>query len=122
MTSMEDRKLFICQNIEFVLKQEYERNPAMTDAICARALDNAKIGCKHQFGFAQNETMSGAEEIRGIVLVCMAIAQKQVGELETVTLKEYVACLEKIRRSVDRHADGGGGGRSYYEFVRHYLP
>ena len=119
MTLTEQKKLFICQNIEFGLKQEYERNSELSDTVSARALDNAKIACKHQFGFAQNESVSTSIETEGIVGLCVAIALKQVKELETLTLKEYMACIEKVRRSVLLHSQDGK--RGYYKFVRRFL-
>ena len=120
MTLTEQKTLAICQNIEFGLKQEYEKNPELTDSSCARALDCAKVACKHQFGFGKNESVSITEGSQGIIGFCVAIALKQVRELETLTLKEYLSCIEKVRRSVVLHSQDGR--RAYYEFIRHFLP
>jgi len=120
MALTEQKTLFICQNIEFGLKQEYEKNPELSDSACARALDCAKISCKHQFGFAKNESVSVTDEMQGIVMLCIAISIKQVKELESLTLKEYISCIEKVRRSVLLHSQDGK--RGYYEFVRRFLP
>ena len=120
MTLTEQKTLFICQNIEFGLKQEYEKNSELSDLVCARALDYAKISCKHHFGFAKNESAPATEEMKGIVMLCIAISIKQVKELETLTLKEFISCIEKVRRSVLLHSQDGK--RGYYEFVRRFLP
>ena len=120
MTLSEQRTLLICKNIEFGLKQEYARRPELTDSVCARALDNAKVACKRQFGFGSNESLTITDDIQGIVEFCVAISLKQVRQLESVTLKEYISCLEKVRRSVLLHSKDGK--RAYYEFIRRFFP
>nr|WP_181377658.1 hypothetical protein [Polaromonas sp. W11N] len=57
MRLSDDKFLDICQNIEAGLKIQYERNPGLTDARCAFALDQAKIAVKQRFGFAKNESL-----------------------------------------------------------------
>ena len=116
----DDKHIDVCQNIEFGLKQEYERNPHLTDALCILALDNAKIAAKQQFGYAQNERVSSAGEIQGIIEWCVTIANERVGKINDLTLKEFIARIEKIKRSVELHS--GTGNRSYYEFIKAYLP
>ena len=119
MDFSDDKHLDVCQNIEVGLKHEYERNPKLTDALCIFALENAKVAVKRQFGYARNESVSGAEEIRGVVDWCVAVACERVGQVNELTLKVYVARLEKIRQSVERHS--GAGSRSYYEFIKQYV-
>ena len=36
----DDKHLDVCQNIEFGLKKEYEKNPNLTDTQCIFALEN----------------------------------------------------------------------------------
>lgn len=120
MSFNDDKHLDVCQNIEVGLKRQYEANPRLTDSICIFALDNAKIAIKQQFGYARNESVSPAEDAQGIIAWCVSLGQNRIGKVNDLTLKEFVARLEKIRRSVALHA--GAGSRSYYEFIRDYLP
>jgi len=115
-----DKHLDICQNIEVGLKYQYEINPHLTDSICILALDNAKIAIKQQFGYARNESVSHIPEIKGIIDWCVAVGLEHIEETNGLTLKEYVAAIEKIRRSVARHAKDGS--RGYYEFIQNFLP
>lgn len=118
MNFNDDKHLDVCQNIEFGLKREYERSPHLTDSLCILALENAKVAAKRQFGYAKNEPVSSASEIQGVIEWCVAIALERVGK--DLSLTEYVACLEKIKRSVKVHS--GVGKRRYYEFIRIYFP
>ena len=115
-----DPHLDVCQNIEVGLKHEYETNPRMTDAICIFALENAKIAIKQQFGYAQNERVSADENARGIIDWCVEAGMERINKVNDLTLKEYVARIEKIKSSVAAHA--GDGSRSYYHFVKVFLP
>ncbi len=116
----DDKHLDVCQNIEHGLKREYERIPRLTDSLCILALEFAKIAVKQQFGYAKNESVSSAVEIQGVIQWCVAVAAERVGKVNDLTLQEFIACLEKIKRSVKLHS--GAGSRSYYEFIRKYLP
>ncbi len=116
----DDKHLDVCQNIEFGLKREYERSPHMTDSLCILALENAKIAAKQQFGYAKNESVSRVNEIQGIIEWCVAIARERVGKVNDLTLMEFNAQIEKIKRSVELHS--GAGNRSYFEFIRKYVP
>ena len=103
----DDKHLDVCQNIEFGLKREYERSQHLTDSLCILALENAKVAAKRQFGYAKNEPVSGASEIQGIIEWCVAIAVERIGKVNDLTLTEFIACLEKIKRQrlgqVPRH-------------------
>ena len=116
----DDEHLDVCQNIEFGLTREYDQNPRLTDSQCILALDAAKIAVKQHFGFAQSESFSRAPEIQGIIERCVAIATERVALINDLTVKEYVNCLEKIKRSVQRHS--GTNPRSYYQFIKQFMP
>lgn len=119
MDFYDDDHIDVCQNIEALLKLQYELHPQLTDSLCIVALDNTKIAIKQQFGFAQNESVSGLAEIQGIITVCVELGIERVGKVNALTLKEYVARLEKIKRSVARHMTYGN--RAYYEFIKKYV-
>ena len=95
-------------------------DPGLTDSNCILALDNAKIAIKHRFGYAKNEYVSSAPDLRGVIEWCVTIGEERIGKVNDLTLKEYVARLEKIKRSVVRHA--GVGSRSYYAFIKNFFP
>jgi hypothetical protein len=120
MSFNEDNHLDVCQNIEFGLKQQYETNPRLTDRLCILSLDNAKIAIKQRFGYAQNESVSSSDDLRGVIDWCVSVGLERIGKVNELTLKEFVARLDKIKRSVALHS--GNGKRSYYEFIRNYLP
>ena len=120
MDFTDDKHLDVCQNIEAGLKHQYDIDPGLTDSKCIVALDNAKIAVKHRFGYAKNESVSSAPELRGVIAWCVSIGEARIEKVNDLTLKEYVARLEKIRRSVVFHADAGS--RSYYAFIKHFLP
>lgn len=115
----DDKHLDVLQNIEFGLKHQYEINPRLTDTLCILGLDNAKIAIKQKFGFAQNERVTSTEDIQGIIEWCVAVGLERIGKVNDLTLQEYIAQLETIRRSVVRHSKDGR--RAYFEFVRNYL-
>jgi hypothetical protein len=120
MNLSDDKFLDVCQNIEAGLKIQYERNPGLTDERCAFALDQAKIAVKQRFGFARNESCKVGPDQQGIVDWCVEVAAKRVNNSNGPTLKEYLALLDKVRRSVRRHAPDGK--RSYFHFIREFFP
>ncbi len=120
MNFSDDKYLDICQNIEVGLKAEYERNASLTDEKCSYALDRAKAAVKHRFGYGKNEPSSVSPDLQGIVDWCVAVAGERVNESTGPTLKEFLARIEKVNRSVRRHARDGD--RCYYAFIREFLP
>ena len=120
MDFADDEHVDVCQNIEFGLKQQYESNSRLTDSLCILALDSAKIAIKQQFGYAQNERVSSDENAKGIIAWCVGVGLARIDNVNGLTLKEYVARIEKIKGSVVLHA--GDGSRSYYHFIKHFLP
>ena len=120
MNFNDDKYLDVCQNIEAGLKVEYKRNGDLTDMKCSYALDRAKTAVKHRFGYGKNESSSVSPDLQGIVDWCVAVAGERVNESTGPTLKEFLARIDKVNRSVRRHARDGS--RSYYEFIRDFLP
>ena len=97
-----------------------ERNSRLTDEICSYALERAKVAVKQRFGFAANEPSSVSPELQGIVDWCVLVAAERVNESTGPTLKEFLARMDKVNRSIRRHSRDGN--RSYYEFIRAFLP
>ena len=111
MNFNDDKYLDVCQNLEAGLTVEYERNGALTDEMCAYALERAKTAVKQRFGFGANESSSVSPELQGIVDWCVTLAGERVNESTGPTLKEFLARIDKVTRSVRRHAHDGS--RSY---------
>jgi len=116
----DDRFLDVCQNIEAGLKKEYERNASLTDSMCILALEAAKLAVKKGYPEGRFELDSVRPEFSGIVNWCVTVAQERIGDASGLTLPEYLTRIEKVKRSVRRHSREGR--RSYYEFVRGFLP
>ena len=120
MNTDPDKHLDVCQNIEAGLKHLYDVDPRLTDTMCVFALENAKIAVKQRFGFAANEHVTNRADLRGVIDWCVQIGEERIGKVEDLTLKEYLALIEKIRRSVIFHSEDGR--RGYYEFIKSFLP
>ncbi|TAF98801.1 MAG: hypothetical protein EAZ30_08840 [Betaproteobacteria bacterium] len=116
----DDPHLDVCQNIEAVLINCYRTNAQLTDAVCEFALHNVKIAIKQHFGFAQNERVSQTEAVAPIVTRCVDIGVARIGKINDLTLKEFVARIDKIKASVRRHSYDGP--RAYFEFVSPFFP
>jgi hypothetical protein len=119
MNSEQVENLDILQNIEFGLKQEYERNADLTDVKTIFALENAKIALKKQFGFSKNEKVVSDALTQGIIDWCVAIGLERINEIKDVNLKEFLRLIEKVKRSVKRHSQYGS--RGYYNFVKDFV-
>ncbi len=120
MSFDDDKYLDVCQNIEAGLKVQYERNGGLTDEKCSYALERAKVAVKQRFGYAKNEWSGVSPDLQGIVDWCVAVAGERVNESTGPTLKEFLARIDKVTRSVRRHSRDGS--RSYYAFIREFLP
>ena len=114
-----DPHIDVCQNIEAGLKREYELHADLTDSLCIFALENAKTAVRKHCGFAKNEKFTNHPLAKCIVDWCVVIGAERIGKINNLTLVEYLALIEKIRRSVVRHSEYGK--RGYYEFIRHYV-
>jgi hypothetical protein len=120
MSFNDDKFLDVCQSLEAGLKAEYDRNSLLTDEQCAYALERAKSAVRQKFGYGMNESSSVSPELQGIVDWCVMVAVERVNESTGPNLKEFLARIDKVVRSVRRHAKDGS--RSYYMFVREFLP
>lgn len=114
-----DSHIDVLQNIEFGLKAEYEKNDNLNDTKTIAALENAKIAIKQEFGFAKNEKVITNDDSKGIIDWCVLVGKERINKVNSLTLKEYVSKIDKVKRSVERHS--GSGNRGYYEFIKDYV-
>ncbi len=119
MSFNDDDHIDVCQNIEVVLKAQYEQNQKLTDTQCIFALENAKVAMKKEFGYAKNERVTNMEAAQGIIQGCVDIGKERIDKINNLTLKEYGKRIDKIRKSVIRHSKYGA--RGYYEFIKKYV-
>jgi hypothetical protein len=119
MNAENDKHLDVCLDIEVGLRDQYDRLPGLTDVTCIFALENAKIALKQAYGFAKNERVTTMEDAQGIIRLCVEVGQMRIGKVDDLTLKDYLACIEKIRKSVNRHSSAGP--RGYYAFIRAFV-
>jgi len=118
MTFKNDEYLDVYQNIEFGLKQEYEKNENLTDRKVIYALENAKVAVKQEYGFAKNEKVVIEDDYKGVINWCVYIGKERINKVNNLKLKNYISSIDKIRRSVNRHANGH---RGYYDFIKNYV-
>ena len=115
-----DSFLYICQEIETELCEAYRENSRLTDQRCIYALDRTKIDVKQAFGFSMNESAQLEPELASISRRIVQVAKRHVNTNGGPSLKEFNARIDKILRSVRRHAQDGS--RSYFEFVQDFFP
>lgn len=115
----EDAHLDVCQHIEVGLKAEYEAHPELTDLLCIFGLENAIIAIKQKFGYAKNEKVTDRPLLGGIIEWCISVGMSRIGIVNDLTLKEYVARIEKIKKSIKLHSTYGA--RGYYDFIKDYV-
>ncbi|MDB5756309.1 MAG: hypothetical protein JWR56_2737 [Massilia sp.] len=114
-----DFHLAVCQSIESGLRAEYDETHELTDALCVLGLDNSIIAVKQKFGFAKNEAVRSHLAIDGIVAHVVKLGFDNIGKAGHLTLRDYVAIINKVKKSVVRHS--AFGSRGYYDFIRNYV-
>ncbi|MES3022022.1 MAG: hypothetical protein V4857_10610 [Pseudomonadota bacterium] len=114
-----NQELYLCQAIEIGLCDEYLQTPELNDALCIIALDNAIIALKQKYGFAKNETVISRPAIDRVISHVVNTGLDNIGKTGDLTLKEYIAVVNKIKRSVARHSVFGP--RAYGDFIKNYV-
>ena len=115
----DDLFLHVCESIERELVQEYISNPRLTDVRCLYALDRSKIVVKQAFGYGANESAKVDSDLIGIPDRCVSVAKQYVNSPGGPTLKEFLARIDKIGRSVRRHSQDGT--RGYFDFIQNFV-
>jgi len=124
----------VLQNIEFGLVQAYRDNPNLVDTGTMYALDtlikvfNGELQGREvalpQFKPEEQAAYDGARAMCEMRLGREALLDKKGKEvkldMEPVTVEEIVACLKRIRKSVEGWYKRGGR-RGYYEFIQQFV-
>lgn len=119
MTPDNNLHLDICRTIEVGLKAEYQKHRELTDTLCAFGLESAAVATKQKFGYARSEKISDHPLVGGIIEGCVSLSAELIGGEKQLSLKDYLACIEKIRKSVIRHS--AFGPRAYYDFIKDFV-
>ena len=119
MAQFTEKYLEILNNNELGLKEEYEFNEALSDNKLIFALENAIIAIKKEFGYARNEKIVVDDDTKTVIDHCVIIGKYRISKSNEINLKDYVKCLEQIKKSVKRHSQDGR--RGYYDFVKNYV-
>jgi hypothetical protein len=133
-TEFEDQYLDILQNIEFSLASVYQKNATMTDWDTLKALDGLirTYQAEASGREAPPTRLNGAAQDAFDAAFAMCDFRLGRGSLHdetgqmldltsgSVTVLEIVACLKRIKRSVEKWQKEGGR-RGYYEFIRQFV-
>lgn len=119
----------VLQNIEAAVVQIWRRNSAMTNYTAMSAYD-AAINYYRALANQQTPkppTISGldAEVFEAVKAVCELRSGRTPGpeaaDLTPIPLEDLVACLRKLRKSVDFWTKQGGR-KGYLEYIERFLP
>ncbi|MGH9840272.1 MAG: hypothetical protein ACREEM_15930 [Blastocatellia bacterium] len=130
----EEQYLDVLQNIEFGLVQAYRDNPNLVDTGTMYALDtlikvyNGELqGREVALPPFKPEEQAAYDSVRGMCEWRLGrdhLKDKKGRNVDTEmsprTVEEIIACLKRIRKSVEGWYKRGGR-RGYYEFIRQFV-
>jgi hypothetical protein len=130
----EEEYLDVLQNIEFAVVQVYNDNPNLTDTGTMYAVETLiKVyggelqGREVALPQFKPEEQEAYDAVRGMCELRLgrgSLTDDKGREIkldaEPLTVEEIIACLKRIRKSIETWYKRGGR-RGYYEFVRQYV-
>jgi hypothetical protein len=133
METFEDKYMDVLQNIEFALTQPYRDHAEMTDFETLNAV-NALIRSytaeqRRRSQPELNLTSLEQESYDAAQMMCeLRLGREQLAKdgepidmkMRTVTVGEIIACLKRIRRSVQMWQKKGGR-RGYFDFASQFV-
>jgi|GEM_PF-1154035 hypothetical protein len=115
----DDANLDVLQHIEQGLAVAYKSDPALTDSRVMLSLGKAKAAIKQRFGYGKGLSIQPDSPTEATIIDTMVgIGMDRIGTGGTLTLDDYVKCLDKVSRSVDTHR--AYGIRGYFDFIRRF--
>jgi hypothetical protein len=131
--SLDEENLDVLQNIEFATVSVYRENPALLDTAVMRALDQAimyyndvRRGHEPKPVSLQGDARQVFDSIRNMCDMRLGRAgdsdtqENQLAIVGNTEPEVIVACLRKLRKSVDRW-NKQGGRQGYLKFVSQYV-
>ncbi len=132
MTAFEDEYLDVLQNIEFAILQVYHRHRGLTDYEVDKAL-NALIQAYRRSNPEQPRSLRSnrlAQEVfTAVKEICDwrsgsspqdSIESRELPSVQPVTTDEILACLKRIRRSIQTWTRQGGR-QGYLNYIDQFL-
>ena len=118
----------VLQNIESAVVQVWKQNPAMTNYVVMAAYDAAinyyRALASQQTPKPVNLTGLDAKVFSGVKEMCEWRSGRAPGpvpgELAPIPLEDLVACLRKLRKSVDFWTKQGGR-QGYMKYIEQYV-
>jgi len=136
MTKLEDEFMDVLQNIEFALVTIYDEDEGMTDYEAEKAINGLirLYTAEQRKREAPELELSGPaevafERVRAMCELRLGREKLQSGDekkrpfdlnLEPIALNDLIACLKRVRRSIQRW-NRDYGRRGYYDFVRQFI-
>lgn len=137
MTKFEEKYMDVLQNMEFALVQVYRQHESITDWEALNAIN----GLIRTYNAEQRKRQAPAlkldplaqEAYDRVMTMCewrlgrAEMRDEQDGPLNLgdimtpITLSETIACLKRIRKSIQMWQKEGGR-RGYFEFIDGFLP
>jgi hypothetical protein len=135
MGTFEDKYLDVLQNIEFGIVQVYRRHPDMLDWHALNAVNAAmrayqaearqQPAPKAQLNPIEQETLAAIQGMCNWRLGRETLYDDKQQPLDLpmahITLEEVMACLKRIRRSIEKW-NKHGGRQGYLTFVSDFFP
>jgi len=59
------------------------------------------------------------DDTKTVIDHCLIIGKHRINNTKEINLKDYLKCIEQIKKSVKRHSQDGR--RGYYEFIKDYV-
>lgn len=131
-----DGNFDVLQNIEFAIVSALENHPEMDDNDAMSAMDavikdfrdmgRGRTPKPHTFSGATQTVFDRVQEVclwrvgKGPAPGYADEEESDAPDPEPLTVEALLQCLKKIRKSMDRHHDGGGY-RGYLMFVVQYF-
>ena len=136
MAKLEEEFMDVLQNIEFALVTVYKEDEGMTDYEAEKAINSLiRLYTAEQRKRADPDLdLSGPAELafeRAKVMCELRLGREklQLGDenkgsfdpyMEPIALNDLIACLKRIRRSIQKW-NRDYGRRGYYDFVRQFV-
>jgi hypothetical protein len=136
MAKLEEEFMDVLQNIEFALVTVYKEDEEMTDYEAEEAINSLirLYTAEERKRNAPNLNLSGPaelafERVKGMCELRLGREKLQSGDknkepfdsnLEPIALNDLIACLKRVRRSIQKW-NRDYGRRGYYDFVRQFV-